>query len=284
MKIVTKAGVEQAEAKTARHSHREVTSGGRYNRLRRPTAHEGRQDPSGPEFRQIVEPPRRRSGARWRARWLADAKRSTGGHRCGVPGILEQLGGAGHAGQVDDALEVGGAAGAELPGEVFAADPQPGGDLVGPERLLDPRTTRIPGAQLERLGQAEHPRPVGEEAPARGAPAWPGAPARRRRRRPLPRPPAPRPRPPGRPPALRRRRPGTAAQATTGSAGKSRADSRAAPRSRRQRAKTTASRSRLVASSCAEGVGRPAARHAAPRHAAASGRRTASPAREQARR
>ena len=48
----------------------------------------------------------------------------------------------------------------------FAAHPQPGGNLFGSEWLLHITYHQIPGAKLERLREAEHARPVPEEATA----------------------------------------------------------------------------------------------------------------------
>lgn len=49
---------------------------------------------------------------------------------------------------------------------MFAAHPQPGGNLFGPEWLLHVTYHQVPGAQLEWLREAEHTRPVPEEASA----------------------------------------------------------------------------------------------------------------------
>jgi hypothetical protein len=49
---------------------------------------------------------------------------------------------------------------------VFAAHPQPGSNLFSPEWLLHITYHQIPGAKLERLREAEHARPVPEEATA----------------------------------------------------------------------------------------------------------------------
>ena len=81
-------------------------------------------------------------------------------------GVLEQLGRAGDTGQIDDTLEVGGTAGTELPGEMFAAHPEATGDLFGPKRCFNIPDDQVPGAQLQWFGEPQYPWPVGEQAAA----------------------------------------------------------------------------------------------------------------------
>jgi hypothetical protein len=73
-----------------------------------------------------------------------------------VAGVAQQLRGAGDPGEIDNALQVRCAAGAELPGKVFSAYPESRGESSGAHGALHFSDQDIPGGLLQRLGEPQH--------------------------------------------------------------------------------------------------------------------------------
>jgi len=85
-----------------------------------------------------------------------------------IAGILEQLRGAGDPGKIDDPLQVGGAAGAELTRQMLPADGQVPRQRESPHGALHLPHQELPGPLLQRLRQPQHSRAFSERPPACG--------------------------------------------------------------------------------------------------------------------
>src|SRR5438309_886889 len=74
--------------------------------------------------------------------------------------IAEQVGRAGGAGQIDDALEIGRAARGELTGQVLPRDTERGRYVAGLGRKVDATQDLFPGRELQAVRQAQQLRRV----------------------------------------------------------------------------------------------------------------------------